>query len=156
MVEPPLALAFGSLKMAYDAASSLLKLKVSSDVQSKVIELQGEIFAAQQNALTAQADQSALTQRISELETEIAQSKSWDAEKQNYELSQVSPGAFAFVLKPDAKGASPPHWLCPTCFENGRKSIIQRGSRHSGRGGTNWLCAQCKNIVVTGWNSKPE
>lgn len=117
--------ALGGLKAASDIASGMMELKAGVDVQTKVIELQREILSAQQSAMAAQADQSALAQRIDDLEAEIAQLKNWDAEKQKYELQWYWPDTYAYVLKSEAKGNGSAHKLCTNCFDQANKSLLQ-------------------------------
>jgi hypothetical protein len=147
---------------ALKAASDITKLIISSHdgriVREKAIELQGQIFTAQQNALTAQASQFSLLERIRELEKQIADLEAWETEKQRYELKIVSRGATAYVMKSDAERAEPPHWLCATCYQNGKKSILQAGK--SARDGpdfrnTVWICAVCRSEIRTGFRTSP-
>ena len=149
-----------SLKTAADIAGGLLKLKISSEVQFKIIELQREIIAAQNSAMSAQTDQFALVQQVRDLEQEIVQLKNWDAEKQRYVLKAVDHGTFAYVPKPEVQGAEPPHWLCTNCFEKGHKSILQfRGQLKNPGGGRGdhceWICNSCKAKVLAYYNKSP-
>ena len=52
-----IASAVASLKAASDIAKTLVGIHDAQAVQAKVIELQGEILAAQTNALAAHSDQ---------------------------------------------------------------------------------------------------
>lgn len=113
------------LQAAGQIIKSLVSLKIGADVQAKVIELQAVIFAAQGDALTAQSEQFALAQRVRDLEAEVAQAKAWEAQKERYELKEFPTGVFAYVLKPEAGGTEPPHRICPNCYEDGHKSILQ-------------------------------
>ena len=118
-----------SLTAAADITKGIVGLRDATMVQDKVIELQGVILSAQSNALTAQSEQFSLLERIRALEEKVTGFEAWDTEKQKYELKQVHTGAFAFVLKPEASSGEPPHWLCTTCYENNRKSILQAQGR---------------------------
>lgn len=76
-------------------------------------------------------EQRALTDRVRELDAEIAQLKAFDAEATSYELKPIGPGAVGYMLKPDARGSEPPFWLCPNCFAQKTKAFLQRfGNRH--------------------------
>ena len=45
---------------------------------------------------------------------------------QKYELKQVGErGAFAYALKEQSGTPEPPHSLCPNCYHDGRKAILQ-------------------------------
>lgn len=131
-----------SLKTATDIVTGLAKLKIGSEVQAKVIELNGVILSAQSSALAANSDQFALLERIRKLEAEIAKMKAWEAEKQRYALTELSSGAFAYVVKRDARAAEPLHAICAQCYEHGRKSILQW--IHGQYGNVRFTCNHCK------------
>ena len=124
------------LQAAGQIIKSLVSLKISSEVQTKVIELQAVIMAAQGDALAAQSDQFALLERVRKLEAEVAEAKAWEAEKQRYQLQEFPAGALAYVLKPEAANGEPPHRICPNCYQEGHKSILQTTAKHSG--GEKW------------------
>lgn len=94
------------LKMAGDIAKGFLKLNSMSEVQGLTIELQSTILAAQTSALAAQAEQSSMIQRISELEKEIARIEAWEEEKQRYQLVAAWDGCFLYALKESSKGTN--------------------------------------------------
>jgi uncharacterized protein YlxW (UPF0749 family) len=66
--------AVGALKAAFDIAKTLKDMNDAVARNAAVIELQGQI-------LTAQEAQSALTDRIRELEKKVAGFETWEAEK---------------------------------------------------------------------------
>jgi hypothetical protein len=142
---PDMALISGavaSLKLAFDMTKTLGAVRDFTKLNETIIELQRLIMAAQSDALAAQSDQFALLDRIRNLEAEIAGLKAWDAEKERYQLTEVAPRVFAYVLKVDAGGSEPPHWICPACYENGKKSILQGFNGYM----TGWThtCQACK------------
>jgi hypothetical protein len=118
--------AIAGLNTAANIAKGFLKLKSLADVQGKVIELQSSILAAQSSALAAQSEQSSMLQTISRLKDEIARVKAWAETKQRYQLHSFYPGLFAYALKKESGTSEPPHWICEKCYEDGRKSILQR------------------------------
>jgi hypothetical protein len=63
--------------------------------------------------------------RVGELEKEVARLETWNAEKDRYELKDVGFGSLAYVVKEAMRGAEPPHQICATCYQHGRKSILQ-------------------------------
>lgn len=139
--------ALASLKAASELAKALLGLRDAAVIQTKVIELQGEILSAQASAFGAQEAQSALLKRVDELEKEVAGLKAWTAETERYQLTEVAPGSFAYALKPDSGGAEPPHSLCSNCFHQGHKSILQADRRANA---TSVLrCLRCNTEIVT-------
>jgi hypothetical protein len=74
-----------ALKTAFDVSQGLQKIHDAVARDRAVIELQKEI-------LIAQAAQQALIERVRTLEAEIADFKTWESEKQRYELKDIGEG----------------------------------------------------------------
>jgi len=118
--------AAGSLKTAGEIVNGLISLTVKAEVRAKVIELQGVILAAQSGAMSAQAAQMELLDRVRELEGELVRLKDWEAEKQRYERVRIDPGVMVPALKKEFVDAGePPHLLCPNCYQKNEKSVFQ-------------------------------
>jgi hypothetical protein len=144
-----------SLKAATDISKAMIDLRDGAMIQRKVIELQGVILAAQQSALSAQTDQFTMLERVRELEKEIARLRAWDAEKANYELKEISRGAFAYVLKPDAGAGEPPHWLCTSCYQKSHKAVLQYDGRTDKNDESIYKCPDCSSAVRVHWSRYP-
>jgi uncharacterized protein YlxW (UPF0749 family) len=71
-----------ALKSALDIAKGLKDIADATARNAAVIELQEQI-------LSAQAAQFTLLERISGLEKEVASLKTWEADKQRYELKDL-------------------------------------------------------------------
>ena len=147
-----IAAALSSLKAAKDIAEAMIGLRDAAAFQGKLLEFQSKLIDANNAAFAAQDERSTMLERIRELEKEVAELKAWETEKQRYELKDVGHGVFAYMNKPAVRGEEPPHWLCPTCFENGKKSHLQFSTQISG-GGSVYRCAGCGTAVIT--NSEP-
>ena len=141
-----IASAASGLQSAGQIVKSLVGLKVSSEVQAKVIELQAVIMAAQGDALAAQSDQFALLERIRNLEAEVAKAKAWEAEKARYQLQEFPAGALAYVLKPDAANGEPSHRICPKCYNEGHKSLLKVKTKRNG--GERVECHRCDSNLL--------
>lgn len=141
-----------ALKTAGDIAKLIIASHDSNVIQEKAIELQAQIFTAQQNALTAQSDQFTLLQRIRELEEQIANLKAWDAEKQRYELKRLPSGALVYTLKAEISGTEPAHEICAACYQHGRKSFLQKVPTNNARVNLGipptLRCQECNSEVV--------
>jgi Zn finger protein HypA/HybF involved in hydrogenase expression len=117
--------ALGALQSASNIIKTFAGMRGDSENSAKLLELQKQIMAAQTSAIQANAAQTALIERVRDLEAQIAKFETWNAEKQRYELKAISPGALAYALKAEASGSEPPHYICQTCYEKGKKSILQ-------------------------------
>jgi hypothetical protein len=131
-----------SLKTMKDIVQGMNAAKGEAAVNTVKIELQGLILDAQQGLFAAQEAQSADARRIAELEQEIMRFKDWSAEKQRYELKSMRGGSVAYSEKASVNARQSPHWLCANCFEQGRKSFMQK----LGEVGPHAIyeCAACK------------
>jgi hypothetical protein len=140
-----LTAAISSLKGAKEIAQAMLELKVSAEIQTKVIDLQTLILAAQSSALQAQEEQLELARDVELSKKEIARLKAWEHERSRYVLKEVGAGAFAYTLKEDSNHKEPSHWLCCQCYQDGLKSILQySGYLHSGKV---FSCNRCKASI---------
>lgn len=99
--------------------------------------------------MEAIAAQSALLERVRELEAEKAKLQAWNAEKSRYRLQQVNAGVFAYVLKDDSSAGEPSHMICANCFERGEKSLLQ--ATHQIKAGRRiHICPHCKAEFMVG------
>jgi len=143
-----IAAALAALKAASDIAKALMGLHDSAIINAKVIELQGEIMSAQQSTLAAQEAQSTLAERERNLEKEVADLKAWGTEREKYKLKDLRSGVFAYALKEEAGAAEPAHLLCSNCYQDWRKSILQKEGRGIVDGAVEMLvCLRCGSEI---------
>lgn len=135
----------GVFKSLYNSAKALKDINDATIRNGAIIELQEKILAAREA-------QSALLERVSELEKEMANFKTWEAEKQKYEMKVLTPGSIVYALKAQIQGAEPPHYICAHCYEEGKKSLLQRkranivAAEHFGAKDT-YICPRCHSEV---------
>jgi membrane protease subunit (stomatin/prohibitin family) len=135
------ASAVSGIKAAYDMASALVGMATDQKVKMATMDLMSSILAAQQQALAAQDAYAALQKRTAELEGELSDRNAWIEEQAKYRLQTFSTGVQAYVPKdpqPDEGAVR----LCPNCWGDGRKSILQTIAKV--RGGEVVDCPRCK------------
>ena len=136
-----------SLNVALNITKALLGIRDQALVQEKVVELLGVIATAYQANMDGQLAHLALVDRNRELEQRIIDMEDWKTEKQRYQLQNLPhSGASAYAAKPGMEAGEPPHWICATCFEDGKKSILQPETRHPGRASV-LVCHRCGSEV---------
>ena len=118
--------ALSSFKTLTDIAQSFLQVRDTTLIQGKVVELQSAIIGAQNETMAIQAAQAPLLARVDKLEKEIVRFKDWEGEKQRYHLKELVVGVLAYAMKSEAANSEPPHYICPNCYNQGKKSILQR------------------------------
>ncbi|MFI4939204.1 MAG: hypothetical protein ACHP7O_02480 [Burkholderiales bacterium] len=143
-----------SLKLAGDIMKGMLDLKTFNEVSGKVAQLQSAILSAQSSAMEANSAQFSMIEEIRELKAEIARIKAWDTEKGRYKLQSVATGGVAYALKESMSNSEPPHYICTSCYENGRKSILNQIP--DANGWTFFTCPSCKSKMPTGYRGDGE
>lgn len=140
------------LKIASDIAKGLIETKKLSEIGGKVIELQSAILSAQSNALTAQAVQASMVEKIRELQEEMARVKAWEEEKQRFSLVAPMRSVLVYAVKKECARSEPPHWICTLCYEDGRKTIL---NQVRGKESSFWhiVCPVCKSQIDTNYKS---
>ena len=133
----------GAIKTALDIVQGLKNVSDVSARNRAVIELEEKILAANRA-------QTALLDRISDLEQEVTSFETWDAEKGQYELKKFGHGVARF-LNPDAQSAEPSHPMCANCFEKRKKIYLQEVPTNSARQvlgkGAEWRCPECPTKI---------
>ena len=144
---------FQSLKAAKDILKALFALKVTGEVQHQLTEIGDHLMSAQKAALDAQAEQQAMTGRIRELEEQLIKFEDWETQKQRYELKKTSPGrqTFVYTVKESMQAGEPPHSICPKCYQDRVKSILQGRTYRPKQTMTTGMyleCPQCQFSVA--------
>jgi len=142
-----IAAALTSLKSAADLAKALIDIRDASQVRAVAIDLQTQILSALGSAIEAREAYTAQIDRIRDLEAEVTRLKEWGSEKEKYELKTIGFGALAYMLKQGMRGTEPPHWLCPNCYTQGKKSFFQTTGAHMGHR-TYYACTTCGSKVA--------
>lgn len=138
---------FSSLKAAKDVAQAMVGLRDEAAFQAKAIELQSKILDAQSAAFAAEENRATLVDRVRDLEQQVIRMQSWESEKQRYELKELGNGTLAYAVKESVRGAEPPHWICSSCYQHAKKSVLQPETRNPGRIKT-WVCHECDAVLI--------
>ena len=131
-----------ALRNASDLTKILIGIKVDENVKAKVAELQAAIMSAQSRALDALAAQAAQQEEIRSLKAEAAEREEWLSQAKRYALKQFSGGALCYELKSEEAAGEPAHCICPKCFQERHRSILQMTSKTAGEEMVE--CPRCK------------
>lgn len=138
-----------SLDFMLKSLKALVGIRDEARLNAAVIDLQRQAIELQGHIRAADAENFTLLQRVRALEAEIGSLKDRSAELERYELKNIGGGASAYMLKPAMRGTEPPVWLCPACYVNGKKAILQR-TMQTGHGHL-YTCGGCGAKTVVGW-----
>ena len=131
----------GGFKTMLDAAKGLKSINDAVVRNEAVIGLQEQI-------LSAREAYASLLDKVGELEREVARLNDWESEKQRYELQKFNPGVHLPTLKVGVASTGV-HHLCPACFEQGKKSILQATPDTHMRYRVH-LCPRCQTKLAFG------
>jgi hypothetical protein len=138
-----------SLKSATEVAKAIFDLKESGAVQSKVIEIQSALLAAQSSALEATNAQYVLQDRVRELEAQLKKLEDWGDQEQRYALVGPWRGpAQVYALRKEIANGESPHYLCTNCFHSRRRTILNPTTKD---GWVHLVCPVCKSDLTTGF-----
>ena len=129
----------GALKNLKDLTASLGD-KVPQQVHDQILEISERFSSIQVQLLAAQQQAIELTERCQKLQDELNRMNEWLAQKARYSLRKVGEKQYVYGLKPDRQEDEPEHWLCTSCFQAQRISILQ-GLTGSGKFLT---CVRCE------------
>lgn len=136
-----------SLRTAGHIVKGLMGLQTTAEVQAKAIELNGLILDAQGELLAANVAQSKLVDEVRELNDQIERMQDWETQKQRYKLVMPYPGCFVYALRKSMSNDEPPHYLCTSCYEQNKRSILQNPGDLSVR--AYFLCPICALRATT-------
>jgi len=105
-------------------------------------------------ALAAREQTAALQEERNAAMLELATLKTWETEKQRYEMKAPHMGATVYAPKLEMRGSDPPYWICANCYTQGMKRILYVAS--GGVMGINrWGCPECKTMIMIGQGIAP-
>jgi len=140
---------FTSAKIAYEIAKGISSLKSEverNEAVSKILEI---LISVQKDAFLMQEKHSLLLREKDDMTKKLMEFEKWDETEYQYELKEIYPGILLYGYKEREHAKSPMHWLCPNCWHDKKKSILQRSFHDSDSG--RYTCPKCKNIFE--WNN---
>lgn len=96
--------------------------------------------------IAAQTRYAAAIEQVNELKAELGALKTWDSEKQRYELKDLGGGFYTYVIKQGQEQGEPLHAICANCYQRGFKSILQT-SGHMLAAKHSWNCPACNTQI---------
>jgi transcriptional regulator with GAF, ATPase, and Fis domain len=118
--------ALASAKTALDLAKAAKQLSDFNNVIAAVAEVNTKLMDATVVALASLEKQSALSDRVAELEDKQRQLDDFETQIQRYKLHEFAETkALVYALQPSHENGEPLHYLCATCLGNRKKTILQ-------------------------------
>lgn len=118
------------------------------DINDAVVRNEA-IYELTSKLLDAQQEYAALLARVGELEKKLTSFENWETEKQRYELKvQGENSVLAYALKEGVQPPEPAHSICPDCYQERKRSILQTETRYVNGQRT---CLTCNSCGWRGW-----
>jgi rubrerythrin len=144
--------AVGLVTAITSAAKRLSDTREEVKVNEVAIQLQGIVLDLQSEMMMIQSDYQNILRSKEDLEKKLVEQENWDKERTRYHLKNVGTGltGFVYALNKSEPSIEPPHWICPNCYEDKKKSILQFTRKMP----SSWNCPRCKTeVVITGFPS---
>ena len=141
----------GLIKSCLDNVSAIKSLFTREQEPDEINLIQRQLVETSSQLIQIQKNQMALLQENAKLQQALKEKEQWENESKRYELYKARTGDLVYVLKQDEANNQPIHAICTQCYENGIKSILQRG--HSsvwGSIGPSLDCNRCDKQACIG------
>jgi hypothetical protein len=141
---PEISAALTALITATKAVSGVLNRARDVETKTAISGILDSLLDAQTKLLAFHSKYDELAEINRQLQQKIVEYEKWDAQAERYKLQEIVKGIFVYVLQPDQAKGQPIHWLCPNCFEEHQKSILQKpGVDH-----LNYKCHRCSFDII--------
>ena len=134
-----------SAKAAYEIAKGISALKTEVERNQAVSKVLEVLLSVQNDALSMQEKQSLLLTEVDNLKKKISEFEKWSEIERQYELKEIASGVFVYTYKQSDVNREPMHWLCAKCYNERKKSILQR-TRHV-IAGIFYICHTCNSEI---------
>ena len=141
-----IAAALATVKAVSDLTASILSGVIDDKVRAKATELNSSIITLQGTIFSIQSENQELLEANKSIKQELIEISDWNNEKNRYQLTELSSGVFVYLLKEDECKSEPIHCICPNCYQQQKKSILQLKART--RVGAIYVCHNCDSTII--------
>lgn len=126
----------GAIRNAVDAVSALKALLKSPERRSDA-EIEAAVAQVALAMENTKLNNRLLEMQVAILADAIRSANEAQAQLDRYALWETEEGNFVYKLKDAYRETEPPHFICPHCYGEGRRSILQGGGHFK-------FCKACK------------
>lgn len=138
-----------SIGAARDIAKGMAAMRDTALINEKTAALLEQLLKAQEGLLAHNSALLQLQQDHFEACEKLRKLEEAASERGRYSLFELTPGNLAYRVNIAPKesgsdqpgGAEPLHYLCQSCYDNGRKVVLQYRNLHIH--GDTWTCSVC-------------
>jgi hypothetical protein len=140
---------YAEIVAAVQSTKALAELLKAANGLSNYVELLTAVNTVQEKLsqalisnLESTEKQASLSERVRELEKQIAEVENWEHQMDRYVLFEFPTRALAYATKPGMEQGEPLHYLCTTCKDKRQITILQPHGRFL-------RCQICKTDIET-------
>lgn len=137
-----LATAMTALSGLSEAVKNIASTADENKRSAQLYDFYKLLIPLQASLMSAQNENASLLRHKDELEGQLQKIKEWARDKERYALVRLESGGLAYALKEAKSQGEPPHYLCPNCCDNGKKSIFYPAKNEGGFYGL--ACPSCQ------------
>ena len=115
---------------AINIAKAIVETRDETKLSGLKLEFSAALLELHHKQLSVAQDYQAVLDTNEAIKKQLAAYERWEQESQRYQLHQLSPGILVYALKPEHASAQPTHWLCAACFDERKKSVLQRAGKN--------------------------
>jgi hypothetical protein len=121
---------------AVKIANAIIDTRDASKLGELKLEFTTALLDVAQKQLAVTEGYQATLDANKALKEQLAAYERWEQDSQRYERHDPEPGFVVYALKAEHAVGQKPHWLCATCFQDRKVSILHPDSK----GSHTWIC----------------
>lgn len=136
-----------AIKSSLDVINASLRIKEDRAVQRAVTEINEKTYLLSQRLTALSAEAETLYRAKTDLEKELVALKKVIVDLERYALQALPTGAFVYALRESFQGTEPAHALCPNCYNQQIKSVLQFAGYESVH--KTLRCPRCGTVILS-------
>jgi hypothetical protein len=125
MVIAEITVVIKSIKAALNIAKGMKSLNDTVVRNESVSKLLDTLISLQMQALEVQSQAQALDIENFEMKRKLLEAEDWKKTEENYKLKDLGANVYVYAYNKEGDSREPMHYLCPNCFSDKKKSILQ-------------------------------
>lgn len=117
--------ALATVKGLLEISKAIKDVRLGDAVRDRTIELNIQLNDLLQTMTATQLTNQDLAAEVRVLKDELARIDQWEQESEDDTLHELAAGVFVYLRKATADGREHTLKLCPKCYEDRKRSILQ-------------------------------
>ncbi|HHT1062311.1 TPA: hypothetical protein ACTYAA_001709 [Citrobacter freundii] len=137
-----------TIKNALEIIRKAIQVKDEIAADRAAADIYSKLNAVQSQLLSLYSEYESISRVKDSLENELEKLKRDKVELARYELHSLPAGSIVYRLKPEHQSTELVHCLCPVCFGNNIKSMLQVGNYVNSHSTLQCLKTDCQAVYL--------